>query len=442
MYRKFNNLTEIPKYPEWNKLKREELTVELAKAYISDLNESGSGVAFFENGFKVYEDFHWKLFSDRELEQKIGAFALKIGVPKTKSDHVDYRVKWRKEVETLCDTAISSDNSLINLLNGTVEVLEDKVVLREHRKEDYLTYVIDYEYDPNADCPKFKDFMNETLPEEEKQLVLSEFMGSALDLNIKHEKVLLCYGGGANGKSVFTEIVSAALGSQNVCNYSLGDLTSERSQSIFRLADNFINISTEISGNLNSSHFKKLASGEPIKVKMLYQNPYIMRRYARMAFNCNVLPFNKEHTEGFYRRWLIIPFEVHIPEEKQNKYLPKQIIQSELPGVLNWIIKGLIRLKANGGTFTECESCNKELSVYRISGNSVASFLDERYIPHDTETIPLSDLYEEYKNDCVNGNKRPVNIGNFWKRMEGLGFSRTRRNKGYVVLASQVVSSE
>ena len=41
------------------------------------------------------------------------------------------------------------------------------------------------------------------------------------------EKVLLLYGSGANGKSVFFEIIMAMLGPENVCNYSLEQLTND-----------------------------------------------------------------------------------------------------------------------------------------------------------------------------------------------------------------------
>ncbi len=61
-------------------------------------------------------------------------------------------------------------------------------------------------------------------------------------------------------------------------------------------------------------------------------------------FNCNELPKEVEHTNAFFRRFLIIKFDVTIPEANQDKNLSKNIIETELSGVFNWILEGLDRL--------------------------------------------------------------------------------------------------
>ncbi len=44
---------------------------------------------------------------------------------------------------------------------------------------------------------------------------------------IKFEKTLILFGGGANGKSVFFEILNALLGTENFSSYSLQCLTND-----------------------------------------------------------------------------------------------------------------------------------------------------------------------------------------------------------------------
>lgn len=61
-------------------------------------------------------------------------------------------------------------------------------------------------------------------------------------------------------------------------------------------------------------------------------------------FSSNVLPREVEHTEGFFRRFLILEFDQTIPPERQNPNLAKEIIETELPGIFNWVVAGHQRL--------------------------------------------------------------------------------------------------
>ncbi len=68
------------------------------------------------------------------------------------------------------------------------------------------------------------------MPEQELQNILAEYLGYVFirTSTLKLEKTLLLYGSGANGKSVFYEIVRSLLGEQNTSEYSLQSLTYQR----------------------------------------------------------------------------------------------------------------------------------------------------------------------------------------------------------------------
>ena len=55
-----------------------------------------------------------------------------------------------------------------------------------------------------------------------------------------------------------------------------------------------------------------------------------------------------EQTNGFFRRFLFVMFEVTIPEWKKNPNLAKEIIEDELSGVFNWVLEGLQRILEPG----------------------------------------------------------------------------------------------
>ena len=109
--------------------------------------------------------------------------------------------------------------------NGTFEVGIEKTILRPFDRSDFITYQLPFEYDPTAKAPLFDNYINRVLPDETSRLVLAEYLGYVFvkhgSRSLKEEKALILYGTGANGKSVFFEIVSALLGDQNTSNYSL-----------------------------------------------------------------------------------------------------------------------------------------------------------------------------------------------------------------------------
>src|SRR5205085_8900623 len=189
--------------------------------------------------------------------------------------------------------------------------------------------------------PLWQKFLDEVLPDETRQMVLAEYIGYVFT-RLKLEKTLMLYGRGANGKSVVFDVINALLGAENVANYSLASLSHEYHRA--KLANKLLNYSSEISTRLEADIFKRLTSGEPVDARLPYGQPFIMSRYARLLFNCNELPRDVEHTEAFFRRYLILPFDVTMPEDQQDKRLAEKIIKSELSGVFNWVLEGLQRL--------------------------------------------------------------------------------------------------
>lgn len=102
------------------------------------------------------------------------------------------------------------------------------------------------------------------------------------------------YGTGANGKSVFFEIINSLLGNKNISNLSLGNLKEEHNRALIK--NKLLNYGSEIRGNIEADIFKQLVSGEPIQARLKYGNTFIMRDYAKLAFNCNTLPKDVEQT--------------------------------------------------------------------------------------------------------------------------------------------------
>lgn len=384
----------------------------------------------------LYNGAFWSLLPTDDLKTFLSAMAEKMGIDHLEAHYYAFQDQLFKQFQAsahLPQPVRNSETVLINLRNGTYQVTPQGGQLLPFDRDDFLTYQLPFVYNPHAQAPLFETYLNRVQPDVECQHILAEYLAYIFTRHLKLEKTLLLYGTGANGKSVFFEIVNALLGRENVTNYSLQSLTNDSGYYRAKLGNALLNYASEINGRLETSIFKQLVSGEPVEARLPYGEPFTLTHYARLLFNCNDLPREVEHTNAYFRRFLIIPFEVTIPESEQDRTLASKIIRQELSGVFNWVLAGLDRLLTQG-RFTESAAANRQLEIYRTQADSVLLFLQEEGFEAQTHGFyRIGKLYDDYRTFCANDGHHPVSKIKLRKRLQAKGFKVERRDIGNVV---------
>lgn len=398
----------------------------------------------------VFNGEYWRSVDEADLKRFLGKAFERIGLKHVDSEDFKYRDELVKQFHSTAHLPAPDRDRCrvtVNLQNGTLDVSQKAVQLREFNPSDFLTYQLPFFYDPQAVAPVWTEFLETVLPDKDVQRVLAEAAATAfLSASVlKLEKVPVLFGSGANGKSVFADVLTAVLGRENVSGHSLKQLT-QNDNARASLQDKLLNISSEIGGIADSDTFKLLASGEPVSAKLLYKDVYTMRDYARLFCNANELPREVENNHSFFRRFLILPFSVTITTEKQNPQLAGQIIATELPGVLNWILSGLDRLLTQR-RFSHCKAAEDALKQYQHESNTVAQWLEDAGYRQSTNghEQPAKTLYTEYREYCKEAGFRSVSSKTFAHRMEGAGFEKDRKRSGmvyYAVKSFQMITAE
>lgn len=347
--------------------------------------------------------------NDTELKVFLGIASEKMGIDKFKSRYFHFRKQLYEQFIELAHFPKHEQSSnnivLINLQNGTFEITPEGTHLRPFNRSDFLTYQLPFKYDPSATAPIFEAYLDKVLPNRELQDVL--------------------------------EVVRSLLGDQNTSEYSLQSLTDNSGYYRAMLANKLVNYASELSGKLQTSLFKQLSSGEPIEARHPYGRPFIVRDYAKLIFNCNELPTDIKQTEAYFRRFLIINFEITIPDNEQDKQLAQRIIKNELSGVFNKVLQGLGRL-LDQKDFTECDAIKFALEQYKIESDSVKLFLQEMaYNSNPTNYIQVDLLFSEYRKFCIDRGYSPVNQRNFRKRLISSKILIERKNMGQVAYLSK-----
>lgn len=385
----------------------------------------------------VFNGAYWSLIGLDDLKTFLGNAAELMGVDKFKARHFSFRDQLYRQFMALANLPKPEqpkDVVCINLKNGTFVITPTGTKLLPFNRSDFITYQLPFDYNPEAKAPLFEQYLNKVIPDLQKQYILAEYLGYVFvrSTTLKLEKTLLLYGTGANGKSVFYEVVRNLLGKHNTSEYSLQSLTNENGYYRAMIANKLVNYASEINGRLEASIFKQLVSGEPVEARLPHGIPFILEDYAKMIFNCNDLPKDVEQTEAYFRRFLIIPFDVTIPESEQDKQLPQKIISTELSGIFNWVLEGLQRL-LDQKQFTDCDAVQQARKQYEIESDSVKLYLQaNEYSPSSTTHKRIKDLYIEYREFCTEDGYKPVSKTNFIKRLKSSGIVIEPKNVGNV----------
>jgi len=286
----------------------------------------------------------------------------------------------------------------INLGNGVYSV--DNQSFGPHNSDYGFPYVLPYEYIENAECPSWEKFIREvTLDRQELVNVLQEFVGYCLSyLDPSYgEKSLILLGDGSNGKSVFLRILKGLIGRNNYSVMNIAEAVQKdelRTQLINKMAN--ITEETPKKALVESTMFKDLVTGGEVTVRKLYHGSFMVKNYAKFVMACNDMPYINDFSEGSKRRLLILPFDYRVTKTIRNVNIEKELLK-ELPGIFNWAMAGLRRLKNNSYQFTDSTIIQEQIDDLMFESNICLQFIEERC--HIDEAITgtfTKELYGEF----------------------------------------------
>ena len=366
------------------------------------------------------------------LEPKKFAFLIRKAMTQMEMGVV-YRHKSSEQIaKSITEDMISTgtmwkpDSRYMVFRNGVLDT--EDMTLHEHSAE-YLTNIVfpDLDYQPDAECPTFRKVVADALDQDTAN-VLQEMCGYLLFPDSRHEKIGVLVGEGRNGKSVILNMISYALGEENVTHFGLQQITDASGVFIANMVGKLANICHD-SGNLikvgNEGILKQYASGEPIMAKVLYHQPTITTNYPHSIIAVNALPVSADVSDGYFRRFLIIDFPHQIPLNKVDRQLFLNM-KPERMGVLLWIIEGMKRLLSESD-FSESKAVDDIKKQYQRDNNIVATFVDEfEFRPSRTEMRPLDEVFRMFKTWTKDNNYRDMGKRTFSTRLKGLKF-RTQK---------------
>lgn len=331
---------------------------------------------------------------------------------------------------------IDTNPNLINMRNGVYDIGEN--LFLSHNPRFYLTTQLPFVFDPAARAPVSEMYISSTFvmpvpdnttPDPELAEFVQEAVGYSLTADVSHHVTFWCYGEGANGKGVLFHLLEKLAGSAAV-PLDVNGLRRERYQ-LASLPGKRVALCSEANATDNlveDSVIKQLVAGDPMEVRPIYRSPFQLYPQAKLWWSMNRLPAVADSSKGFWRRVLVIPFNRSFEEGEVIPDLKEQLDQ-ELPGIFNWAIAGLQRLRQRG-SFTIPAQVRRATSQYQEDSNAVLSFVQDECETDQHYLVQSSALYSAYKDWAYENGYKPLSSRNLKRELEALGFYSKRLAAG------------
>jgi putative DNA primase/helicase len=307
------------------------------------------------------------------------------------------------------------DHMLLNCPNGTLDLRTFQ--LREPRREDLITKLCRTEYDPEATCPVWENFLAEILPatgdaaEQPGDLEMIRFvqrlLGYGITGDVSEQILPVFWGKGANGKSTLLNALLELLGEDYAIKAPTDLLLAKGEVHPTERADLFgrrlvVCVETEENRRLAEVLVKELTGGDRIRARRMREDFWEFSPTHKVILCTNHKPQVRGTDHALWRRLLLVPFTVTIHRERQDKRLPDKL-RAEYPGILAWLVRGCREWQEHG--LAVPGAVRVATQNYRDEQDLLGGFLAECCLIHHDHRCRAGELYRRFLGWCETNNE-------------------------------------
>jgi putative DNA primase/helicase len=340
-------------------------------------------------------------------------------------------------------TQFDANGWLLNVANGTLDLKTGE--LKPHRREDLISNMSEICFEPDAEAELWDSFLwRVTDRNEELYAYLRRFVGYLLVADVSDQSLHFLYGLGANGKSVFCEVLQRLLGDYAITVSP--DLIMLRRHGgipndVARLRGVRAALMNETSqgSRFDEAKLKDLTGGDTLTARFLHQEFFDFRPSHRIVIRGNHRPAINGTDEGIWRRLRLVPFTVRIPPDEQDKDLLRKL-ESELPGILRWALAGCLEWQRDG--LKPPAIVTEAVRKYREESDILGRFITECCEVRKLAQVKSSVFFQRYQQFAEQSGERWVASKELPYEMQRRGFEQKRSNAGVIYLGLELTQPE
>jgi putative DNA primase/helicase len=330
---------------------------------------------------------------------------------------------------------------LANCLNYVVDLRDGTTM--PHAPELRLTKLCPTRYIPGARSELWERFLEDVfLGDRELIAYMQRALGYSITGETREQKLFICYGTGANGKTTLFEIVRGVVGSDYVrtvpTRVLLHDKHSNDAETakaaLYKLRLGLFSETAE-GARLDEALVKLISGDEKISARHLYHEPFEFKPEAKLWLFTNHKPRITDASPAMWRRVVLVPFRAvfsNNPDvDPAVRRTPDPLIREKLlqsphrEAILAWLVEGAIAWYRYG--LQEPKVVRAAVEEYRRESDPVREWLEAETERKDPNArTPVKRLYERFQLWCENNGETPMHIRSFGRRLSEMGFESCR----------------
>ncbi|HRD90957.1 MAG TPA: phage/plasmid primase, P4 family, partial [Accumulibacter sp.] len=322
-----------------------------------------------------------------------------------------------------------SDPWLENSPGGVVDLRTGK--LRPHDRADRMTKITTAT--PKGTCPRWLAFLSDiTRGDADLMAYLQRVVGYCLTGVTSAHALFFPYGTGANGKSVFVNVITTILGDY-AANAPMDTFMEARTDrhptdlAGLRGARFVSSIETEQGRRWNESKVKAITGGDKVSARFMRQDFFEYLPQFKLVIAGNHKPSIRNVDEAMKRRLHLIPFTVTIPPEKRDGKLTEKLLK-ERDGILAWAVEGCLAWQRDG--LKQPASVMSATDEYFEAEDALGQWIDERCLLTKACREGVSELFADWREWAERVGEYVGSVKRFSESMAARKFEKCRLTGG------------
>ncbi len=319
---------------------------------------------------------------------------------------------------------------LLNCPNGTIDLTTG--TLRRHAASDYITKLCPTRFDPQAECPRWLQFLDDVFASAPLVDYTRRLSGWWLTGLVREHLLHIAHGVGANGKSTLFNALSEVLGSDYAMTAMPTLLVESRQESHpTERADLHgkrlvLASETEAGAKLSESLVKSLTGGDRIRARRMRENFWEFAPTHKLVLLTNHKPRVRGTDHAIWRRLRLLPFNQVFDGDRADKTLPEKL-RAEAEGILAWAVRGCLEWQRDG--LRPPAEVTLATDSYRTSQDVCGRFATECCVVGSSSFVTkFADLRGEIERWCDDTGERVPSAKAFAQWLQDQGMEAFRSN--------------